>query len=354
MQSIRALRVLPVVALFVSPLSAQAGARVTAQGEWFYQAAAGRRLAQLETGAVVQMGQTQGDWTAITLDGWIFKSSVGATQVSGFDVAVTKAPSENLRATPGGTVIAHLTTGFTLDRISEQDGWVHVRRAGWVKAAALSAIMNATRGEPAPAPPPPSRTGAAGTARQSAPGGRGAGALGDTGPAPVDPARVLSARPTPLFRAPDGASDATLASGAPLRVLDRSGDWTRVALEGWVKTADLQAAPAGVLVGVSAAELRAEPDRYVGQSLRWTLQVIAVRTADDLRPDIPAGATYLLARGPVPERGFVYVVVPDAQRAAVQALAPLATVQATLRVRTGRSKFVGNPVVDLVTLEVLP
>jgi hypothetical protein len=355
MQSIHALRVLPVVALFVSPVSAQAGARVTTPGEWFYQAAGGRRLAQLETGAVVVMGQTQGDWTAITLDGWIFKSSIGATQVSGFDVAVTKSPSENLRAAPGGTVIAHLTTGFTLDKLGEQDGWAHVRRAGWVKASALSAIMNATRPAPAPATPvTPPRTGAAGTARPSQPGGRGGGTPGDTGPAPVDPARVLSARPTPLFRAPDGASDAALAAGAPLRVLDRTGDWTRVQIEGWVRTADLQAAPAGVLVGVSAAELRAEPDRYVGQSLRWTLQVIAVRTADDLRPDIPTGATYLLARGPVPERGFVYVVVPDAQRAAVQALAPLATVQATLRVRTGRSKFVGNPVVDLVTLEVLP
>jgi hypothetical protein len=121
-----------------------------------------------------------------------------------------------------------------------------------------------------------------------------------------------------------------------------------------VKTADLQTAPPGVLIGVSAAELRAEPERYVGVTLRWTLQAIALRTADDLRPDIPDGATYLLARGPMPERGFVYVVVPQAKRAAVEALAPLATVQATVRVRTGRSRFIGNPVVDLVTLEVQP
>jgi len=37
---------------------------------------------------------------------------------------------------------------------------------------------------------------------------------------------------------------------------------------------------------VSAAELRAEPQRYAGQVLRWTLQYIAVQKADDLRPDI--------------------------------------------------------------------
>ena len=333
MQSIHALRVLPVVACIVVPLSAQAGARVTTQGEWFYQTAAGRRLAQLEVGSVVQAGAVQGDWTNVTLDGWIIKTSLGPTAIPGFDVAVSQQPSENLRATPAGAVVAHLATGFALDKIAEQDRWVHVRRSGWVKTSALSGIANAVQ-------PPPARV-----LPTRAP---------DTTPTSVDPARVLSARPTTLYRAPDGASDAALTAGAPLRVLGRTSDWTRVELEGWVKTSDLQAAPPGVVVGVSAAELRAEPDRYVGQSLRWTLQVIAVRTADDLRPDIPTGSLYLLARGPMPEHGFVYVVVPDAQRTAVQGLAPLATILSTVRVRTGRSKFVGNPVVDLVSLEVLP
>lgn len=318
------------------PLSAQ-GARVTTSGEWFYQSAGGRRLAQLEVGATLQTGAVQGDWTGVTLEGWIIKTSLGPSATQGFDVAVNKTPAENLRATPAGTVVAHLATGFALDKVGEQDRWVHVRRSGWVKTSALSAIMNVT--------------GAAATA----PGPLPVAHVPDTTALPpVDVARVLSARTTTLYRAPDGASDASVAAGAPLRVLGRTPDWTRVELEGWVKTADLQAAPPGVLVGVSAAELRAEPDQYVGQLLRWTIQVIAVRTADDLRPDIPTGSTYILARGPVPEHGFVYVVVPDAQRAAVQGLAPLATIQSTVRVRTGRSKFVGNPVVDLVSLEVMP
>jgi len=334
MQSIPALRLLPVVACIVVPLSAQAGARVTNQGEWFYQTAAGRRLAQLEAGSVVQTGAVQNGWTNVTLDGWIIKTSLGPTAIPGFDIAVSQQPSENLRATPAGAVIAHLAAGFALDKLGEQDRWVHVRRSGWVKSSALTAIA------PAAQPAAPARVLPA-----RAP---------DTTPTPVDPARVLSARSTTLYRAPDGASDAALTAGAPLRVLGRTADWTRVELEGWVKTSDLQAAPPGVLVGVSAAELRAEPDRYVGQSLRWTLQVIAVRTADDLRPDIPTGSLYLLARGPMPEHGFVYVVVPDGQRTTVQGLAPLATIQSTVRVRTGRSKFVGNPVVDLVSLEVLP
>ena len=85
--------------------------------------------------------------------------------------------------------------------------------------------------------------------------------------------------------------------------------------------------------------------------LRWTLQFIAVQKGDDLRPDIPPGGTYLLTRGPLPERGFVYVIVPEGKVAAVSGLAPLATVQVTARVRAGRSRFLGNPVVELIQLE---
>jgi hypothetical protein len=339
MQSIHALRVLPVVAVLAAPLSAQTRARVATAGEWFYQAAQGKRLAQLEVGAVLQQGAVQGDWVQVTLDGWVFKTSVTAAKVPGFALAVAKAPTENLRAAPAGAIVAHLTVGFGLDKVGEQDAWVHVRRQGWMRRAALEAVAAA----PGPAPRAP-----APTPRRAPPA-----AVPDTTVA-VDPSRVQATRQTAVFRAPDGSNDATLAAGAPLTVLGRSGDWSRVQLEGWVKTADIQSAPAGVLVGVTAAELRAEPDRYVGQTLRWTLQIIALRTADDLRPDIPNGATYLLARGPMPERGFVYVMVPEAKRAAVEALPPLATVQLTARVRTGRSRFVGNPVVDLVSLEVQP
>lgn len=337
MQSTDALRLLPVVVLLAAPLAAQTQVRVSTSGAWFYQAAAGRRLAQVESGATLEQGAVQGDWAQVTLDGWIFGASVGSTTQGGHDLGVTKGPSENLRAAPAGEVVARLSAGFLLDKQGEQGRWVHVRREGWMQRSALTTV--ATQSAVSPQPP-----------------GRGPGVKppDSTPPAVVDPGRVQAARSTPLYRAPDATTDATVAANAPLKVLGRAGEWTRVSLEGWVKTADLQSAPSGVLVGVSAAELRAEPERYVGVTLRWTLQSIALRTADDLRPDIPDGATYLLARGPMPERGFVYVVVPPAKRAAVLALAPLATVQVTVRVRTGRSRFIGNPVVDLVSLEVQP
>jgi hypothetical protein len=336
MQSTHGLRLLPVVLCLAAPLAGQTTVRVAPGGDWFYQTAAGKQLAQVEAGTVLTQEGNQGDWVQVTLEGWIFGTSVGASALDGFDLAVTHAPTENLRATPGGTILARLLLGFGLTKLGTQGRWVHVRRQGWMKRSVLTPVRAASGASPvAPTPAGPSR---------------------DTTAAPSAPSGLLQAvRTTTLYRAPapDSTGDATVQATAPLRVLGRAGDWTRVQLEGWVKSADLASVGPGVRVGVSAAEVRADPQRYVGQTLRWTLQVIAVRTADELRPDIPIGAMYLLARGPLPEHGFVYAIVPDAQRALVSALPSLATIQATVRVRTGRSRFIGNPVVDLVTLEEL-
>jgi len=348
MQSSRALRALPVVwSLLLSPsLAAQARYRVTTDGAWFFQEPGGKRLARVARGAIVVGGESQDAWQGVTLEGWIFATSVGATPRAGYDLAVMRAPEENLRSAPAGALIARLPQGFLLTKVAEgtAGSWVHVTRAGWVERSAVEPLAQvATSG---------TDSGALGT-----PGhGPGVG-LPDSNPspsAPVDPSRVESARRTILYRAPEGAPAGTLAPSAPLRVLGRSGDWTRVELEGWVKSADLEIAPPGVLMGITAAELRTDPQRYAGQVLRWTLQYIAEQQADELRPEIPNGARYFLARGPLPEHGFVYVIVPDAKRPQLESLSPLATIQVTARVRTGRTRFLGNPVLDLITLETLP
>jgi hypothetical protein len=329
---------------------------VTTDGAWFYQEAGGKRLARLARGTLVGGGEEQGDWLGVTLEGWIFASSVGSTTRPGFDLAVTRAPDENLRSAPAGALAAKLPQGFVLTRVADgsTDRWVHVTRSGWVEKGAVAAVAQVASARAAASAdsdtaqtraPPPRRPGSPALSPSDTTAGTSA---------PVDPARLESARRTVLYRAPDGPAAGTLAPSAPLHVLGRSGEWTRVQLEGWVKSADLETAPPGVLLGLSAAELRAQPQRYVGQLLRWTLQFISLQRADELRPDIPAGATYFLARGPLPERGFVYVIVPEAKRPALDALTPLATVQVTARVRTGRSRFLGNPVLDLTSLEALP
>ncbi len=343
MQVSQIVRALPVALCLAAPLAGQGRYRVANDGEWFYQETGGRRLARLARGAIISGGVTRGEWMQVTLEGWIFATSVGPSTKPEFDLVVTHAPEENLRSSAGGALVARLAEGFGLKKVGQDDRWVHVTRDGWVQTSALALVpdVSATRTVDSTS---------ADTAQGVTPG-RSPGA---DSTAPASPPRAQPPHPTTLYRAPDGPEAGTVTAETPLRVLGRTGDWARVQIEGWVKATELQAAPPGVQVGVSAAELRAEPQRYAGQVLRWTLQYIAVQKADDLRPDIPAGATYVLARGPLPERGFVYVIIPDGKLAAVQSLAPLATIQVTARVRQGRSRYLGNPVVDLISLEASP
>jgi len=357
MQSSRALRALPVVLWLVPCLSlaAQARYRVTTDGAWFYQEPEGKRLARLARGTIVVGGESRDAWQGVTLEGWIFATSVGPTPRAGYDLAVSRAPEENLRSAPAGALIARLPQGFVLTRVAEGTAgrWVHVTRAGWVEKAAVESLAQVASSDPdSGGPTPGPRPGAPATPGQGP--GFGPPDTNSSPSAPVDPSRVESARRTVLYRAPEGAPTGTLAPSAPLRVLGRSGDWTRVELEGWVKSTDLEIAPPGVLMGITAAELRTDPQRYAGQVLRWTLQYIAAQQADELRPEIPSGSRYFLARGPLPEHGFVYVIVPEAKRPQLESLSPLATIQVTARVRTGRTRFLGNPVLDLISLETLP
>jgi hypothetical protein len=323
--------------------------RVNADNAWFYQDVAGRRIARLASGSVVTARATRNDWMQITLDGWIFATSVGPSDRPDFDLLVTQAPNENLRAAPAGPLVAELAQGFGLKRVGMDTAgsstrWIHVTRDGWVQRSALVPIPDVVATRTADDASQLNTD----TLQGGVPAGRGPG--GD-GTQAVDSSRAQPMRMTTLYRAPDGPEAGTISADTPVRVLSRNGEWTRVQYEGWVKGGDLQVAPAGVMLGVTAAELRAEPQRYVGQVLRWRLEFIAIQKADELRPDIPTGASYVLARGPLPERGFVYVVVPETRLAAFRAVPPLAELQITARVRNGRSRYLGNPVVDLISLE---
>ena len=104
------------------------------------------------------------------------------------------------------------------------------------------------------------------------------------------------------------------------------------------------------MVGVTAAEVRAEPDRFVGQTVEWRLQLIAVKQADELRTEMPPGQPYLLTRGPLPEPGFVYVTFPRPAAAEFQALPPLQELVLRVAIRAARTKFLTTPVAELVSV----
>ncbi|HEU4763949.1 MAG TPA: hypothetical protein VFS28_04810 [Gemmatimonadales bacterium] len=336
-----------VLAALVAPaLRGQSPVTITAATR-IHATPGGASLGLAAKGAAFTSRRSEGDEVEVLVEGWVWGRSVGSTQRDGFDLEVTQAGGQNLRADPAanGAIVAHLARGALLEKVeANPHGWVHVRRYAWV-------VRGAVRGAPAPvaqASKQPAESAVSATPP--------APARQDTSPAPLSPApigagntdRAEVARATPLSTSPGGTASATLPAGTDVRVLTRAGEWTQVAVSGWVRSADLASAPDGAMTGVSAAQVRANPAQYVGKQLEWRLQVVSVMVADELRPEIPPGRTYLLTRGPLPESGFVYVVLPPDQVQRFRQLEPLKEVTVRVQVRAGSTKYLPNPVVDLV------
>ncbi len=283
-------------------------------------------LGMVHAGTVLDGGDVQNGWVEVTLLGWIWGRSIAKTTRDGFDLAVTSRSGENLRTEPNGPVLARLASGFLLNEVSRrEDAWVQVRRAGWMWARSLERVDAVPATQQAPDTP------------------AAASALLD---------RAVTAHPAEVHRVPDGDMAGSLAENTSVRVLARSGDWVRIATEGWIKEADLKPSAPGVLAGVSGAEVRARPADFEGKLVQWTVQFIALQTADELRREVPRGERYMLARGPLPEAGFVYVRLQPVQVGRVEQLQPLAELVIVARVKVARSQYLGNPVVELVDLAV--
>ncbi len=298
-----------------------------AQNTPFRKDPGGTVLATLQGGSTVKTGAAQGDWTAVTLEGWVFTRSTSATSRDGFDLSITPANGENLRSGPNGKILARLEEGALLNKVGSRGGWTQVTRAGWVSTKAL--------------------TGA------SAPARAGASAAGDSAPTPGPTGgdlsdRVEVLRATSLALTPDGAPLGTLDAGASGQVVGRSGEWVQIQIQGWVRETDLSEPASAAIPGVTMAQIRANPSKYVGQLLEWRVQFISIQSADELRPEIPNGARYLLTRGPLPEPGFVYVVVTAEQLLTFQAATPLQEFTLRGRLRAAQTRYLPTPVLDLV------
>lgn len=298
------------------------------QNAAFRKAPQGIQLGTILRGSTVQPGRTQGDWREVTLEGWIFTASTTPDTREGFDLSVAVSPQENLRRAPNQQVLARLRTGALLRRLETRGAWTRVRRTGWVSRQVLDESVAAA---------PADTGGQAGAARPGPP------PVGDA--AAADRVEIL--RETPMLTSPEGEPVGSLGEGATARVLRQSGEWTRLQLETWVKSEDVAPATSGILGGVTAAEVRANPARYLGALLEWRVQFISVQEADELRPEIPLGQPYLLTRGPLPEPGFVYVVVPPDQLAQFRTAQPLQEFRIRGRLRAAKTKYLPTPVIDL-------
>ncbi len=339
-------------------LHAQDDARATRDAP-FARAANGTVLGTLEAGAELSAGATRAGWTQVTVDGWIWEQSVGRDVRDGFRIGVSAAGGENLRAEPNGRIVARLRNGALLERVGGRGDWIRVRRTGWMPRGAVARSVE---------------TAAASRREREGEGGRGRerattlttkrdsvspdSVRGDSLSRPIPPPPSLSSpseaiqvtRSTGLHAAPDAPELGTLQPGLGGRVLGRAGEWVRVQLEGWVRAGDVGPPSGGALVGVSAAELRAEPARYLDQLVEWRLQYIAVQEADELRSELPAGQPFLLTRGPLPEPGFVYVIVPPGQAEQFRSLPALQELVVHVRVKAPRTKYLTTPVVELAAV----
>ncbi len=304
------------------------GADRTSADTPFHKEPGGTLLGRLSRGAAVTFGATRTGWREVTLVGWVPANALRNDSRDGFDVAVSLAAGVSLRTTASNDapVRATAVAGALFDRAEARSGWVLVRRTGWIPAAAA-----APQETVAATPPPPPAAPAAGSSPVAAP------QTADSAVALAGGSEFSSDRGGP----PIGRLEATRG----VEVLEQSGGWSKVRLEVWVADAAVGGA---ATAGISGAELRAAPERYVGQAVEWRLQILAVREADDLRPELPKGHPYVLARGPLPETGFVYLSVPATEVAAFRAMEPLSEVRVRATIRAGRSRFLPTPVLDFV------
>jgi hypothetical protein len=303
----------------------------------------GAPLVSLPAGASVETGNADGDWRKATVEGWIYRPSTSPTKRDGFDLIVTSDEGENLRRAPNGPIVGRAREGTLLERVGERGKWFRVRRDGWVPREAVPArkAADTTRRQ--------GRTGASGDRRTAGPADSTTRSP-STAAAPTGATTegVETVRETGLSRIPDSGAVLTLPAGTPARVVGRSGAWVRVQVEGWVREADVKQAQAGVLAGISAAEIRATPEKFVGQTLDWRLQIIAVQLADELRPEMLSGQPYLLTRGPLPEPGFVYVTIPPERVAEFRALPALHEMTLRVTLKAARTRYLATPVAELV------
>jgi hypothetical protein len=330
-------------ALLAGNLVAQAPVRL-AQETPFLKEPRGLRLMTLAPGVRLMPRRVASEHAEVTVQGWLWTASTQPDTREGFDLSVSVPAGENLRVTPDGAVLGRAVQGALFNRIAVKGGWTRVRRTGWVPRSVVTAPARAA------VTPPPAAASMPGT--HPAPETTGVGSVTPPAPAP-DTARAamrgLLPAGTVLRLAPEGAALTTLTAPSEITVTERDRDWVKVNVPAWVRASEVSGAVAPP-PPITAAMLRENPERYVGQTVDWRLQFLARQQADELRPEMPLGHPYLLARGPLPETGFVYVMVSKEQVERLQGLEPLEELSVMVTIRAGRTRYLATPVVELVRL----
>lgn len=349
----------------------------------------GKAIGSIHPGASLRVIDTKGAYAKVSIDGFVQRARLSSPRGQSATRVGSRAAVVRSRGAETARSVASLDAGTTvaIGSSNAPSGWVRVSREGWVLRSSLdrataSAARNgppakrvassdkpkavrtesrksegvkspaagrkASAGEVASSPdagakPAPTRIPSPPPAATAAPASTASpNALGDS--------TLVPTANVPLRAAPDARALATVAQGTTLVPLARERGWVRVRLEGWVPEKDVAPADTSVRMGVSAADLRADPVGSRGKVVRWSVQILAKQKADALRRDLAPDETYLLARGPYEENALLYLVVPPSLLVIVKSMPELSQAMITARVRTGRSELVGVPILDLLTI----
>lgn len=327
---------LAILALILpAALGAQTAGSITAITD-LYNAPDGRVLASVKVGAPVQTLAVKNGWSEIAMDGWLHVSVIGPKRDS-FPLSVKSPNGALMRATAdrNGAVVALVEDGMGLQQVQRTDQWAHVRRIGWVLS---KAVKNGAAPLPAPVAPPVAAKPNAPVPTPAAPASVPPEAL---------PGDVSVARRTAILTAPSGRTLGTLDSATRLVTGPAERGWVKVTLEGWVRQADLVPLDSAPISALSAADLRSDPEKYKGRTVRWVVQVIAFQNADPLRKGMSVDEAYLLAHGPGSESSLLYLALPPSLIDLGRSLKPLSSVVILARVRSGKSEPSGVPILDV-------
>ena len=339
-RAVRLLLLLVVVLLPVlpRPSAAQSEARVRVR-ENFRREPQGLVLGRMEPGARFEVLETDGGWSRVGVEGWMWTASLQTTTREGFALVVSVEGGENLRAEPSGTILGRLEEGVLLEELGSRPGWTRVRRVGWIWTASLETLA------------------AAASATASSSSSSSSGPAGGAGPS----ASVAAARPavflglaagSALLVAPGGDTLARAVEDLDVQVIAREGGWARVRMEGWTWAPDAPTPVASAEVQeITPAMLTAEGgERHLGRGVRWTVQFISLERAEAVRTDFFEGEPFLLARHGGPDGPFVYIAVPPDRLSEVEGLTPLERITVTGRIRSVSSALTGTPIIDLLDI----
>src|SRR5688572_24878691 len=142
-------------------------------------------VAVVDPGTPLEIVTRREGWLEVRLEGWVWMQSLQVTDRGGYDLVVSAAEGENVRAGPSGAILGRLGRGTLLEELERIPGWIRARRVAWIwepsvtMAAAAAAPAAASRAA-APATPPAARAAAPAPRSPSAEvaGFRTAGAAG--------------------------------------------------------------------------------------------------------------------------------------------------------------------------------